>query len=191
MRGRGVLIALLLVALAMLSVSCGRRGLSAADYQELVLKTLQEEGTGEAPSLPGLITTLDQLFTSLECAETSCQSPHEFSEIGDAAELVETIVADREGKICRKEVHPPRQLEEVHHRICSSLDELRKITDAMKITARLAADLLSQSYGDRSSFAEVSQRYSFRINKQEKEIFEILRRLQDIPWLSPLFEGII
>lgn len=168
--------------------SCSPRGLSAEDYQELVIRTLK--GSEEGSLLPGLIPTIGNLFASLGCVEADCYLPDEFFHIGDVAELVENVAADREGKICHERVHPPAKMKDTHRLICESLEAVRKAADAMKITARLAAQLLTQGFENPSS-RELIRSYSAKIIDQKRRIVEALRSLEDIPWLKGLFEGVL
>jgi len=176
---------LVICGLAISLASCGPRRLSAEDYQELVIHTLRGEGDEKGLPLPGLKPAIDHLLAALSCVEVDCHLPDEFSYIGDVAELVEIVAADYRGKICDKQVHPPRKMEDDHRLICESLDEMRKAADMMKITARLAAQLLSQE----STAPELmSKNYSAKLIEHERSLIKVLQNLRGITWLNRLFE---
>lgn len=182
-----LLLAMLLISLA----SCGPRRLSPQAYQDLVIKTLQGEEPEEgAPPLPRLISSIKKLFDSLYCAESSCEMPSEMSYLSDVADFEGVVIEEHRGRICGEKVRPPQEMEADHEQICSLLSGIRHDIDAMKITAKMAAHLLAQSMSDPPTLERVSQSYSAKIMEQKAAIVEALHKLQEIPWLAPVFEGV-
>jgi hypothetical protein len=191
MDDRGFQLALLLAILLLALTSCGPRVLSPQAYQDLVIETLQgEESEKGAMPLPGLIPSIKKLFDSLYCVGSVCTMPGEMLELGNVADFEGMIVEEHRGRICKEEVRPPQETETDHERICKLLEGIRRNIDAMKITARMAAQLLAQSMNDPPTLERVSRSYSAKIMERKEAIIEALQRLQEIAWLVPVFAGI-
>jgi len=186
MSDRRLWLILLLAMLLLTLTSCGPRRLSPQAYQDLVIKTLQGgEWEKGGPPLPGLIPSIKKLFGSLYCAESNCGVASEMQYIVETAKDEVEVVAEYHGRICNKKVRPPKDMQATQEEICSLLDGIGRDADAMSITAGYAARILA-GYGNSADLGGFSQ----KIMERKGMIIEALRKLREISWLAPVFQGV-
>lgn len=181
----------MLVGLSLALTSCGQRGLSPQAYQDLVIKTLQGIPLKkDLLPLPGLIPSMKRLFDSLYCPQYECVFPSEMEYAAMMADRGLGEIAAYEARICKdKNFRPPRELRSTHEAICALLGKIRADTDAIKITAQMAAQALTLAKGESGAPERVSKSYSAKIMERKGAIIEALRQLREVSWLEPVFEG--
>lgn len=191
MRKRAVCLCFLLVSLALAFSSCGLGTLSPQAYQELVVEALQGVPLEkDLLPLPGLIPSMKKLFDSLYCPQYECVFPSEMEYAAMMADRGLEEMAAYRTRICNnKKLRPPRELQNSHEAICALLDKIRVDTEAIKITAQMAAQVLSQSKGEPETLERAARTYSAKIMERKEMIIAALRQLREVAWLEPVFEA--
>lgn len=188
MSKRCFLILSLLVFLSLILAACGPGRMTANKYQELVLAAL------EGQDGPGLVTSIKIVFDALYCPEASeeypCIYPSELLYLAEMAENQRVFILLNRSKICNKQVHPAKQMEEAHQKICDLLNKISLSIDAIKITANQAALALSRSVDNPQDQEAIAKSHSRQILRRKEEILKALRELSRIQWLKPLFTDI-
>jgi hypothetical protein len=192
MLGRGLRLVSLLLGLLLALTSCGPRALSPQAYQDLVIKALQGAALEkDLLPLPGLIPSIKRVFDSLYCPQYECVFPSEMEYAAMMADRGLGEIAAYRARICgNKGLRPPRELRSTHEQLCKGLDRIRADTDAIKITAQMAAQVLTQAKGEPEALERAARSYSAKIMERKGAIIEALRELREIEWLGPVFTGV-
>lgn len=186
----GVIVVFL--SLVLLAAGCATKTPSPQAYREQVTAVLR---SGELPEsdarfdFPGLIAALEQPIQVMGCLEESdCWIPAEFSELRKLSKEAKFSIADSHGKLCdRDDVRPPQSLQAFHEGLCAGLDEIRSALDTVQLTAGQALTALRSDPEQSRSFVT---RAAERILSQQDRIISVLKDLQEVDWLSEVFQDV-